>query len=81
LRLLIVEDNEKLALNTSAGLRKNCFVVDSVSNGEDAVHSANRFDYDAIILDHGLPDMDGLSVLQPTKQVNPETPVIICTAR
>jgi DNA-binding response OmpR family regulator len=81
MRLLYVEDNAKLALNTSASLKKISFVVDSVSNGEDAVHSAKSFDYDAIILDLGLPDMDGLSVLQAIKQVNPETPVIICTAR
>lgn len=81
MRLLYVEDNDKLALNTSASLRKNSFVVDWVSNGEDAVHSVKSFDYDAIILDLGLPDMDGLTVLQAVKQVNSEIPVIICTAR
>ena len=81
MRLLYVEDNDKLALNTSASLRKNAFVVDHVSNGQDAVHSAKSFEYDAIILDLGLPDMDGLTVLQALKQVNSDTPVIICTAR
>jgi DNA-binding response OmpR family regulator len=81
MRLLYVEDNEKLALNTSASLRDNGFAVDVVHTGEDAVHSAKSFDYDAVILDRGLPDIDGLVVLDIIKADRPETPVIICTAR
>ncbi len=81
MRLLYVEDNEKLARNTSASLRENGFAVDVVHTGEDAVHSAKSFDYDAVILDRGLPDVDGLAVLDLIKGVKPGTPVIICTAR
>ncbi|SLN65544.1 Transcriptional activator protein CopR [Roseovarius litorisediminis] len=81
MRLLYVEDNEKLALNTSISLQQNGFTVDAVTTGEDALHSAKTYDYDAIILDLGLPDIDGLSVLEAIKQANNETPVIICTAR
>jgi len=81
MRLLYVEDNEKLAQNTSTSLQKNSFTVDTVHTGADALHAAKTYDYDAIILDLGLPDMDGLTVLSEIKSTKPETPVIICTAR
>ncbi|WP_240611574.1 response regulator transcription factor [Roseovarius nitratireducens] len=76
-----MEDNERLAQNTSASLQANGFIVDCVHCGEDAVHSARSYDYDAIILDLGLPDMEGLSVLRSIKAAKPEVPFIICTAR
>lgn len=81
MRLLYVEDNDRLARNTCASLQAHDFVVDAVSTGADAVHSAQSYLYDAIILDLGLPDMDGLEVLDSLKRVNADTPVIICTAR
>jgi DNA-binding response OmpR family regulator len=81
MRLLYVEDNERLAQNTSASLQENGFIVDCVHCGEDAVHSARSYDYDAIILDLGLPDIEGLSVLKSIKAAKPEVPFIICTAR
>lgn len=81
MRLLYVEDNEKLALNTSASLRDCGFAVDVVQTGADAVHSAKSYSYDAVILDRGLPDIDGLAVLDAIKGDHPEIPVIICTAR
>lgn len=81
MRLLYVEDNLRLAQNICASLRGNDFAVDHVSTGEDAVHSAQSFDYDAILLDLGLPDLDGMDILAKLKRVTPNTPVIICTAR
>jgi DNA-binding response OmpR family regulator len=81
MRLLYVEDNEKLALNTSASLRDAGFVVDAVHTAEDALHSVKSFEYDAIILDLGLPDQEGLDVLPSIKNARPQTPIIICTAR
>jgi len=81
MRLLYVEDNLKLAQNTCASLQKNSFKVDVVHTGEDAIHAVKSYEYDAIILDLGLPDIDGLSVLSDIKKNEPEIPVIICTAR
>ncbi len=81
MRLLYVEDNEKLAQNICASLHNHNFVVDTVHTGEDALHSVKSYIYDAIILDLGLPDMDGLDVLDEIKQINADTPVLICTAR
>ena len=81
MRILYIEDNEKLALNTSASLRDAGFVVDVVHTAEDALHSVKSFEYDAVILDLGLPDLDGLDVLPKIKMAKPQTPVLICTAR
>lgn len=81
MRLLYIEDNEKLALNTSASLRDAGFVVDRVHTAEDAFHSVKSYEYDAVILDLGLPDQDGLDLLPDIKMIKPQTPVLICTAR
>jgi DNA-binding response OmpR family regulator len=81
MRLLYVEDNEKLALNTAASLREAGFVVDSVHTAADALHAAKSFQYDAVILDLGLPDSNGMDLLPCIKEINSQTPVIICTAR
>ncbi len=79
--ILYVEDNVKLAQNTCASLQKNSFTVDVLYTGEDAIHAAKSYGYEAIFLDLGLPDMDCLSVFSDIKSIKPETPVIICTAR
>ena len=81
MRLLYIEDNEKLALNTSASLHDTGFVVDVVYTAGDALHSVKSFEYDAVILDLGLPDLDGLDLLPEIKMAKPQTPVLICTAR
>lgn len=81
MRVLYVEDNEKLALNTSASLRKAGFTVDPVHTAEDAQYAARTYHYDAIVLDLGLPDEDGLTVLADLRKSGAETPILICTAR
>jgi DNA-binding response OmpR family regulator len=81
MRLLYIEDNEKLARNTSASLREAGFVVDVVHTAEDALHSVQSFEYDAVILDLGLPDQDGLEILPTIKSLKPQVPILICTAR
>ena len=81
MRVLYVEDNERLAQNTAESLRRNGFVVDTVFTGGDAIHAARSFVYDAIILDLGLPDIDGLAALDRVRAARPGVPVVICTAR
>jgi DNA-binding response OmpR family regulator len=81
MRLLYVEDNEKLARNTAASLRAEGFVLDVVGTAGDALHAAKSYDYDAVVLDLGLPDGDGMDVLDAIKRLDPDRPVILCTAR
>ena len=81
MRILVVEDNKKLATGLTSVLRSNQYVVDVVTNGTDAdaVITAQRFDL--IILDLTLPDMDGLEVLRNLRGRKIATPVLILTAR
>jgi two-component system OmpR family response regulator len=81
MRILVVEDNKKLATGLTSVLRSNQYVVDVVANGADAdaVITAQRFDL--IILDLTLPDMDGLQVLRNLRGRKIATPVLILTAR
>ncbi len=81
MRILVVEDNKKLAEGLLNVLISNQYVVDMVSNGADAdaVIAAQRFDL--IILDLTLPDMDGLEVLRNLRGRKITTPVLILTAR
>jgi DNA-binding response OmpR family regulator len=81
MRILFVEDNVRLAGNTAASLRETGFTVDIVNTGEDALLSASAVRYDIVILDLGLPDIDGMTVLTKLQQTNPGTPVLVCTAR
>ncbi len=83
MRILVVEDEVKLADAIKAGLEKNGYAVDVVNNGEKAFKRAslNHIDYDLIILDLMLPDMDGFSITKSLRERNITTPILILTAR
>lgn len=81
MRLLVIEDNTKLALSMKAGLKKEGFYVDVSHNGRDGEEKAYVNSYDAILLDLNLPDKDGLEILRYLRQEGVETPVLIITAR
>ncbi len=81
MRLLLVEDDERLARGVAASLEAAGFSVDRLENGEDALQLAGAEPYAAIILDLGLPDLDGLDVLSRLRTRGAVTPVIILTAR
>jgi len=81
MRLLYIEDNRRLAENAAQSLGRESFVVDVVGTGADALHAAKSYAYDAIVLDLGLPDLDGMEVLAQLRAISAETPVIVCTAR
>jgi DNA-binding response OmpR family regulator len=79
--LLLVEDNERLATLLKQGLEKTGFTVDVIDTATDAVEAVAAVKFEVVILDLGLPDEDGLSVLQTMRQRGDTTPVIIMTAR
>lgn len=80
MRLLIVEDEPKTGDYLHKGLSENGFVVDLARNGVDGQHLALNGDYDLVVLDVGLPGVDGWGVLQAIR-AKKQTPVMFLTAR
>jgi len=81
LRILIVEDDEVLADGLCHSMRQSGHAVDCVGNGKDAMHILQGELYDLVVLDLGLPKLDGFSVLRQMRAHNQSVPVIILTAR
>ncbi len=83
MRILLVEDEEKLAKALVQGLSKKGFAVDSIMDGDKAMKriALNHMDYDLVILDLMLPGMDGLSICQKMRETQITTPILILTAR
>lgn len=80
MKILVVEDEIKLADYLAKGLAEEGFVVDVAHNGVDGLHLASELDYDLIALDGMLPGIDGLAVLAALRQTK-QTPVLMLTAR
>jgi len=81
MRLLLVEDDPLISRDVAAVLEKNGYLVDVESNGEEAWFKGDTEDYSVVILDLGLPAMDGLSVLKRWRENERNFPVLILTAR
>ncbi|MAQ01215.1 MAG: DNA-binding response regulator [Alteromonadaceae bacterium] len=81
MRILLVEDDEPLSTALSSSLRGANYVVDCVYRGKEALAMLAADQTDIVILDLGLPDMDGLEVLRQIRQKVKDMPVIILTAR
>jgi len=82
MRVLIVEDEIKLARNITRVLDEEySWAVDISTDGEDGLHMAITNPYDLIILDLGLPKIDGIEVLKSLRKKGKTTPVLILTAR
>jgi two-component system OmpR family response regulator len=79
-RLLVVEDDEKLRHLLRRGLAEEGFAVDVTSSGEDAVWHASELPCDAVVLDIGLPDLDGVTVCQRLRAGGCWAPIIMLTA-
>ncbi len=83
MRLLVVEDNEKLAASLKKGLRQEGYAVDVAAGVEQAraLLSAMKDDYDALVLDRMLPDGDGMSLCRKLRASGSRLPVLVLTAR
>lgn len=81
MRLLLVEDSQRLQRSLGKALRRAGYALDVSSDGEDGLWRAETTEYDAIILDVMLPKLDGLHLLKRLREKGRETPVILLTAR
>lgn len=81
MRVLIVEDEPTIASQLAAALGSAGYVVDRAENGIDALALGSNEPVDAVILDLGLPQMDGLTVLKKWRSAGRTMPVLILTAR
>ena len=81
MRILVVEDDTDLNRQLVAALEEAGYVVDSATDGEDGHFLGDTEPYDAVVLDLGLPSLDGLSVLENWRRDGRTMPVLILTAR
>jgi two-component system OmpR family response regulator len=81
MKLLVVEDDQKIGSFIAKGFRENGFVVDLAASGTDGLHLATTSQYDAAILDLMLPGMDGITLLENLRAKRITTPVLILSAR
>jgi two-component system, OmpR family, response regulator len=81
MRLLLVEDDLKIASFIMNGLKEAGFAVDHAADGEDGLHMATHEPYDAAIIDRMLPKLDGLTLISKLRDKRINTPVIILSAK
>jgi two-component system copper resistance phosphate regulon response regulator CusR len=81
MRVLVVEDDTRTAESTRAFLRAAGLVVDRVANGAQAIEACRQTFYDAVVLDLGLPDMDGVDVCRQLHTLSVPPRILMATAR
>ncbi|WP_101255666.1 response regulator transcription factor [Streptomyces barkulensis] len=81
MRVLIVEDEKRLALSLARGLTAEGFAVDVAHDGTDGLHRATEGSYDLIVLDIMLPGMNGYRVCSALRAAGDETPILMLTAK
>lgn len=81
MRILVIEDDKKVAAFLQKGLREEQYAVDVCRNGEDAVYEAQVNPYDVIILDIMLPGKDGFTICRELRENNVLTPILMLTAK
>ncbi len=80
-RILIVEDERRIASFVEKGLRSNGFTPTVASDGITGLDYAQTGDFDLVVLDIGLPGLDGFTLLRRLRQAQQTIPVIVLTAR
>ncbi|MDH6268352.1 two-component system OmpR family response regulator [Rhizobium sp. SG_E_25_P2] len=81
MRILVVEDDQNLNRQLADTLKEAGYVVDQAYDGEEGHYLGENEPYDAVILDIGLPEMDGITVLEKWRAAGRKMPVLLLTAR
>lgn len=81
MRVLVVEDDKKIASFVTSGLKQSGFAVDHCADGDEAYALASATAYDAAVVDIMLPKMDGLSLVRQLRRSKVKTPVIFLSAK
>ncbi len=81
MRILVVEDEDGIALRVARALETSGYLVERASDGEDAWFRGDSEDFDAVVLDLGLPHMDGIQILKRWRRAGRKMPVLVLTAR
>jgi len=81
MRILIIEDEQKVAAFIQKGLAQEGYAVDVAHDGEEGAYQAENFEYDAVIVDLMLPKLSGLEILKKIRARDLRLPVLILTAR
>ena len=81
MRILVVEDDKKVAGFIKKGLEEESYAVDVAYDGEDGLHFGSEGQYDLIILDIMLPKIDGLEILSQLRDQGKDTPILLLTAK
>lgn len=81
MRLLVVEDESLLCQQLQNGLEKAGYVVDAAEDGKAGLYFASEFNYDAAIIDLGLPEIDGITLIGKIRAAGKSFPILILTAR
>lgn len=81
MRLLVVEDEMLLRAQLEQGLQREGYVVDLAADGQTGLYQAQEYDYDAAIIDLGLPKLDGMSLIRQIRASGRRFPILVLTAR
>ncbi|MEZ5551645.1 MAG: response regulator transcription factor [Pseudomonadales bacterium] len=81
MRILVVEDEPNLSAQLKARLKEAGFIVDVAADGEEGLYFGREYDYDAAVVDLGLPKLDGIDLIGELRKLNREFPVLVLTAR
>ncbi len=81
MRILLIEDDDRIRADVAQALEAAGYIVDSESSGEEGWFLGDTEIYGAVVLDLGLPQMDGLTILKRWRQAGRDMPVLVLTAR
>src|SRR5262249_23334259 len=81
MRILVVEDDKKIASFVVNGLKQSGYAVDHAADGEEALYQAQAIAYDAAVMDLMLPKLDGLNLIQQLRAKEVRMPILILSAK